>query len=642
MSGIAGYLGIPQELAVLQSMVRKLYHRGPDGEGFHIEPPVFMGQRRLATIDPDEQWLPLYSEDRKFAIAFAGELYNYREERAKLEQKGLTFRTQTDTEVALNLYRAYGVNCVNHMRGHFAFAVHDMQKDLVFIARDPMGVQPLYYTTTQSGSFVFASEIKALLEHPSVRATPDLMGVDAFLTLGYTPGEGGIFKGVHMLPPGHRLIWNPGLHVAIEPYWQWDSYATPDSGLKTDADFQARFNELFDEAVAIRQLPDVSLGAFATGSLESAAILSSMAKNSTAPLKVFTGVIGNEMDGMPSAGEIASRVGATAQAIQFEPEYMDRLPELVWALDQPVADPNILTMHLMSRLAASKVKVAMSGLGANNLFLNYPQHDTLLAAHDMPKLLWKAFKGGQGYLPLATIARRLRFAGRIGPRQKQRLSDLAEAMRGGSLHQQYMSVAALISARDRQQLYAPALAPLQGAFADRDRQRQSWPSVMAELMGMQRDHLLQDSVLSPIDKISRFNSLGTRLPLMDHKLFGFMLGVPDHLRRGQDKRKLLLRNYVEKALPGITSPATPMLPAPVGKRMMDECLARGPLRDMVDICLSEASLRRRGLFEPEAARQMVTAAKAGGAWSQKQVFALLMVELWFRIFIDHEKGWISH
>ncbi|MDI1227148.1 MAG: asparagine synthase (glutamine-hydrolyzing) [bacterium] len=641
MSGIAGYLGNPQELAVLQAMVRKLSHRGPDGEGFHIDPPVHMGMRRLATIDPDENWQPLYSEDRKFAIAFSGELYNYKEQREKLEKKGLAFRTQTDTEVVLNLYRAYGFTCVTHMRGHFAFAVHDIEKGLVFIARDPMGVQSLYYTTTQSGAFVFASEIKSLLEHPSVRAIPDLVGVDAFLTLGYTPGEVGLFKGIHMLPPGHRMIWNPGLHVAIEPYWQWDSHSTPDPALKTDGDFQARFDQLFDEAVAMRQLPDVSLGAFATGSLESAAILSSMAKNTSKPISVFSGSFGRDIDGVPGPAELAGRIGAVHHAIDFEPEYMDRLPELVWALDQPVADPQILTMHLMARLASSKVKVAMSGIGANNVFMNYPQHDSLMAAYGMPKFFWKLFARTKDYMPLATIARKLHFMGRIGPRNKQRLADFAETMHSGTLQQQYMVVASLISARDRQEIYGGAMTPLLGAFTDRERPAQSWPTQLSALMGMQGDHFLQDGILTVIDKIAGFNSLGTRLPFMDHKLFAFMLGVPDRLRRTENGRKILLRNYVDKTMPGLTGASLRAAPQLPGKGMLDICLARGPLRDMVEVCLSEQSIRRRGLFDPAAVRQMVANAKSGGGMSQKQVFALLVTELWFRIFIDHEKGWIS-
>lgn len=642
MSGIAGYLGAQQELTVLQSMVRKLTHRGPDAEGFHIEPPVFMGVRRLATIDPGENWLPLYSEDRKIAIVFAGELFNLGELRPKLQERGVSCRTRTDAEAALRLYQAYGANCVTHMRGHFAFAIHDAQKNLVFIARDRLGVQPLYYTTTQSGSFIFASEVKALLEHPSVKVIPDLMTIDAFLSLGYAPGTGTMFKGIHALPPGHRLIWNPGLHVMIEPYWQWESYAKPDPALKTDDDFQERFDALLEESVALRQAEDVPVGAFATGSLESAAILSIMAKNSSRPLSVFTAAFGAERDGVPPAAELVGRLGGMHGQVEFEPEYMDRLPELVWALDAPVADPNVVMLHLLARLASRKVKVAVSGAGANNIFVNYPQHDTLLAAHKLPRTFWPVIKEMKAVMPLGLMARKLQLHGKFGPAMRQRLLDFAEMMRAGSLQQQYLCLSYLFDSRARQKLYLAPLSQVMGTITDQHRERAEWPSLMAALLAMQHDHLLCDGVLMPVDKITMFNSLGTRFPLLDHKLFEFMLGVPDHLRRAGERRKVLLRNYVDKAMPGIANNPPRPEQAVVGqKTLLETCFASGPLREMMDACLSDSALKRRDLFDVEAARQVVAQAKAGEAAQQRQAFALLVLELWFRIFIDHEKGWLS-
>lgn len=642
MSGIAGYLGSQQELSVLQSMVRKLEHRGPDAEGFHMEAPVYMGMRRLATIDPSENWLPLYNADRTLAIAFAGEMYNYREERAKLEQRGVKFRTQTDTEVALALYAAHGANCVLHMRGQFAFAIHDMERDLVFIARDRLGVEPLYYATTQSGSLVFASEIKALFEHPGVSAVPNLMGVDAFLNMGYSPGPATMFKGIHALPPGHRLTWNQGLHVLVEPYWKWENFATPDAALKTDADWQARFDHLLEESVSMRMLDEAPLGAIATGSLESTAMISIMMQKASRPVEVFTTSFGAERDGTPPAADIAARLGCPHQQVIFEPEYMDRLPELVWAADQPVADPQGVLVHLLSRMASQKVKTVMSGAGANNAFANYPQHDVLLAAHGIPKYFWWFFKETKELLPLATIAKKLNFTGKIGPRSKQRLFDFTATMRAGDMQGQYACLAAVMGNRDRQELYNHDMAPFLGAREVRHTPDSSWPTVMSRLVGMQGEHLLQDGVLSPVNKLTRFNGLGTRMPYMDHKLFEFMLSVPDHLRRDGDRRKLLLRNYVDRILPGFAQ-NPPRAEAVQGqqKTMLEICLARGPLKEMADMCLSDSSVKKRGLFEPQAIRRIMTEAKSGEQLPMRQVFALLVLELWFRIFIDHEKGWIS-
>lgn len=641
MSGIAGYLGAPQELSVLQTMVRKLAHRGPDAEGFHIEAPVFMGMRRLATIDPAENWLPLYSDDRKLAIAFAGELVNYREERAHLEQRGHKFRTQTDTEVVLQLYAAYGQSCVARMRGQFAFAIHDMERNLVFMARDHLGMQPLYYATTRGGSLVFASEIKSILEHPGITAEPNMMVVDAYLTLGYSPGPTTLFKGIHSLPPGHRLTWNPGLHVMVEPYWQWENFSKPDPSLKSDADFQARFDSLLEEAVRARMVGDVPVGAVVTGSLESAAILAAMVGSGTRTPQTFSTAFGPERDGTPPGPDIAARLGCPVEQVTFEPEYMDRLPELVWANDQPNGDaPHVLSHHL-TRMASQKVKVLMSGIGANNLFVNYPQHDILLAAHNVPKYFWWFYKETNKLLPLATIAKKLQFTGKIGPRAKMRLFDFTEQMRNGDIHQQYICLAALIDARDKQSLYKETMSPYAGALTDRHCHHGEWPSFMSMLLAMQDDHLLEDGIISPVNKLAAFNGVGLRAPLMDHKLFEFMLGVPDHLRRHGKRRKILLRNYVDRMLPGLVQ--APPRENPVGGQpsLLELCMTRGPLREMLETCLSENSIRKRGLLEPEVVRRMLTEAKAGETLQMRQVFSLLGLELWFRIFIDHEKGWIS-
>ncbi len=641
MSGIAGYLGHPQELAVLQSMVRKLNHRGPDAEGFHIEAPVYMGVRRLATIDPEETWLPFYSEDRKLAIVFAGELYNHAEQRGRLADRGVNCTTMTDTEVVLRLYQLFGPNCVTHMRGVFVFAVHDMAKDLVFMARDQMGVQPLYYTTTQSGSFVFASEIKSLLEHPAVRMLPDMTGIDAFLSLQYSPGSPGMFKGIHTLPPGHRLTWNAGLHVMIEPYWQWDSFSNPDPVLKTDGDFQARFDELLEESVSLRQFDDVPYGAIAGGDLESAAILGLLSEHSRRPVTVYSAPFGTARDGVAGAADIAGALGCNHHEIEFQPEYMDRLPELVWSLDEPLADIDILLTHLTSRAAGQNMKAVFSGTGADALFANYPLHDALLAANKLPVSLYTVMKQFKAVIPVSMAARRMGATGNIGARTKQKIVDFADAMRSGSLYQQQMCLSTVFDARDKAELTLGALSQASGTFADQTRKNPGWPSLLSSLVRTQTDHFLPDGVLTPFNKLVMSNGLAPRLPFADHKMAEFMFGVPDHLRRTTSRRKTLLRNYVERKFPALAALPVPPPPVPGQKSLLEICLNTNPLKEMVETCLSETSVKRRGLFDWLAVRRIISGAKSGEVLFMRQVFSLLVLELWFRIFVDHEKGWIS-
>jgi asparagine synthase (glutamine-hydrolysing) len=643
MSGIAGYLGTQQAPAILQAMVGKMMHRGPDGQGLHIENPVFMGVRRMAAMgtgDVAEQ--PVYSPDRKLAIICDGEIYNYREERAELERRGMAFQTNCDAEVILRLYEVYGTNCVNRLNGVFTFAIHDMNKDLVFIARGPMGVKPLYYTTTQSGTFVFASEIKALFEHPSVQTEPDMVGIDAYLSLGYSPGPDAMFKGIHKLPPGHRLIWNAGLHVMIEPYWQWESYATPDPVLKTDEDFQARFDTLLEEAVKRRMAGSAPCGAFLTGSLESVAIVAAMAKDGGAPIRTFSTSAGGDRDGLPPSRDVAARLGCHHEEMPFVPHDMDKLPELIWALDEPVADISIAPMYILSRLASKHVKAVLAGAGTNEVFANRPAHDAMLLAHKRPKSFYKMMEALMPALPQASLARKHGFYGRIGPRTKQRIRDFFDAMQEDSLFRQQVMLTSVFDAREKIPLYAPGFAPSAGTYVDCKKDPPGWPTTMATLMAMQRDAALPDGVLAPFDKMTMFSSISGRLPFMDTRLMEFVLGAPDHLRRSHGKGKVMVRNYVEKALPGLLLKSAPPAQKGEGKKsMLEECLAANPLKEMVEVCLSEASVRRRELFEPKAVRELLVGARTGEIVYLKQVFSLLTLELWFRIFIDHEKGWIS-
>ncbi len=222
-----------------------------------------------------------------------------------------------------------------------------------------------------------------------------------------------------------------------------------------------------------------------------------------------------------------------------------------------------------------------------------------------------------------------------------RLFDFTETMRNGTLQQQYTCLASLYDTRDKQELYLANMSPVIGALTDRQPQRPVWPSFMSTLMAMQGDHLLQDGIVGPVSKMISSNALGGRMPLMDHKLFEFMLGVPDHLRRDGERRKVLLRNYVDRILPGFAQ-NPPRPESMLGqKTLLESCLARGPLREMADTCLSDASIRKRELFDPAIVRRIMAEARAGESLPMRQVFALLTLELWFRIFIDHEKGWIS-
>jgi len=632
MAGIAGYFGTAQEPAVLQSMVRKIAHRGRDGESFYHAAPVFMGMRDEKNTAAAQ---PAYSADESIAVLFAGRISNYAKLREELARKGMFFTSDSVAELVLHLYEAYGLNACNYLRGKFVFAVHDNMKDLVFLARDRMGVEPLYYTTTQSGAFVFGSEIKALLEHPSVQVTPDLVGIDAYLSMGYSPGPSSMFKGIYKLPAGHRLIWNPGLHVLIEPYWQWESFMTPDADLKTDEDFQGRFDVLLEDAVHSAVSGSASPGVFLTGTAEETALAALMLKQKGSVSSFAVGFAGDDTAlAVPRA--IAKRLGTMHHEVVCDMSDMEKLPEIVWALDEPLAGPDALVKHVLARSLRRETDTVLSGAGADDLLSGSLPHRVFLEAHKIPRALHGLYRLILKMTPLETLDRHFDTGGKIGMQCRDRLLAFMDEMRGGSPLRRYTSLLSVFSARDKAGIYRETLEPVMETFLDLQRDWGQWPTMLSSMLALQKDFAIQDSTLMKLDKMTMLASVEARAPFMDHQLVEFLLGAPDHLKYHNRQNKVILRRHLEKNFPGMPEASARMSSLPMAAFM-----SAPPLKDMIETCLSEASVKRRALFKWEAVQQLLQRAKTEDVLYLHQVFALLMLELWFRVYVDHEKGWIS-
>lgn len=632
MAGIAGYCGTAQEPGVIQSMVRKMTHRGRDGEAFYHAAPVFMGIRDTKTI---AELQPAYSADESIAVLFAGRISNYAKLREELVRKGMFFTTDSTAELVLHLYEAYGLNACNHLRGKFAFAVHDSMKDLVFLARDHMGGEPLYYTTTQSGSFVFASEIKALLEHPAVSVTPDLVGIDAYLSLGYSPGPASMFKGIYKLPAGHRLIWNPGLHVMIEPYWQWESYMTPDADLKTDDDFQARFDVLLDDAVRAAVGSAGNPGVFLRGRPEETALAALMLKQKGSVSSFAVGFAGDEA-ALEAPRAIAKRLGTTHHEVVCDMSEMEKLPEIVWALDEPMAGPEALVKNVLARSLRRETDTVLSGAGADDMLSGSLPHRVFMEAHKIPQPLHWLYRLYLKMTPPDKLDRHFDTGGKIGMQCRDRLLAFMDEMRGGTPLRRYTSLISVFSARDKARMYRETMEPVMETFLDMQRDWGQWPTMLSSMLALQKDFAVQDNTLMKLDKMSMLASVEARAPFMDHRLVEFMLGVPDHLKYHDKQNKVILRRHLNKNFPDM-----PEASAKVSSLPMATFMNAAPLKDMIETCLSEASIKRRGLFKWDNVQQLLVLAKTEDVLHMHQVFSLLMLELWFRVYVDHEKGWIS-
>lgn len=609
-SGIAGYLGAEQKPAILNAMLHKMAHRGGSEQVYAAE-TVFVGIRADAAAASLAR-----SENSGVAVLFSGHLANRRELREKLYRQGVVLKTENDAEAVLHLYRLHGVGTDHHLRGAFTFAIHDKVRGLVLLARDPLGAKPLYYATTPSGDFVFASELRAVLEHPGVRVIPDMRGIDAYLTMGFSPAAAGMFKGVHKLPPGHRLVWNPGLHVMVEPHWEWKNHIKPDAALKSDADVQARFDALFEDAVAAQATHECRPCVFLSGRAEDSAIAAALMRQGFSALPTLEAGVPAAAEEKTQGAVVAERLGTSHRFLPCLSADMEKLPEIVWAMGEPVADPAVVSLYLAAKAARAQGTAALSGVGADGLLLGDPTQDMFARLNTPPRFLLPVLRAAARKAPLSWL--RL-FAGcyKMEERSRLKLVDLLGAFYDRDGVRQRLLLAAVFDARDKEGFLEDAQASVAENFADGLR---DWPPV-------------EDHLLARVEQVAALHGVGTRLPFADRALAEFLLSVPGHLkyRKGRGG-KILLQNYLARVLPGL--PAASPVFAPID-------LSSGPLKEMTGACLSEASVRKRGLFNTDAVRHILSQVKDGDYLYSRQAFALLTLELWFRIYIDKERGWVG-
>src|SRR6266576_3822546 len=383
MCGIAGFIDFwdttkvrerEDRARILENMCEVIRYRGPDDSGSFIKDGVALGMRRLSIIDLAGGHQPISGEDGSAIIIFNGEIYNFRELQPQLEGRGHVFRTRSDTEAIVHAYEEYGNACVDHLRGMFAFAIWDDKQRKLFIARDRAGEKPLYYTITPTGTLVFGSELKSLLEHPAVSRETSAASLDAYFSLGYVPDPLSIFKDIKKLPPGHFLTFSNG-RVEIKQYWDF-TYET-NGNRRREEDYLEELRELLDEAVRIRLVSDVPLGAFLSGGVDSSTVVALMARHMTQPVKTFSiGFLEDSYSELKYARQAAKRFGTDHHEFFVTPEICNVVDELTWHFDEPFADSSAIPTYIVSKLAREHVTVVLSGDGGDELFAGYTRYAT--------------------------------------------------------------------------------------------------------------------------------------------------------------------------------------------------------------------------------------------------------------------------
>ena len=626
MCGICGIVNViesdPVDRAVIERMTEALARRGPDDAGYFVEGRVGLGHRRLSIIDLSGGRQPIFNEDRSAAIIFNGEIYNHRALASVLRTAGHTFKTRSDTETILHAYEEYGDDCVQQLRGMFGFAIWDRRKRRLLLARDRLGVKPVYYY--RNGRFLaFASEIKSLLEIASIPREVDPEALDMYLSLRYVPGPRTMFKNIYRLQPGHILVADDN-GVRITKYWDID-YPNPE--LHSPQYLLERFRELLEESVRLRLLSEVPLGVFLSGGLDSSAILATMSRIAGGD-RVKTFSVGYEAS---SAEEEAAnefeyaRLATDVFASEHHEYRLDArnfaefVPDLVRYLDEPLADPSCIPLYFISKLAREHITVVLSGEGADEILAGYGIYGRMLT---LDRLC-----GGSG-----ALGRLAPWIARLTPSEKLRHYV---RMCGQPLKTRYRGVSRGFSAEGKLRLVGgdrmtQSEQRLQEIFDGHFRAVEK-ASPLDQMLYVDAKVWLPDDLLLKADKMTMANGLELRVPFLDHQLVEFAATLPNALKIRGKGGKTLLRSAMRRVLPdAIIDRPKKGFPIPIGSWL------RTSLRQFTrDYLLARDSACGRYVDRDETAL-LVQEHEQGRADRSQEIWTLLVFEFWHRHFIEDQ------
>ena len=622
MCGIAGIFHLetpkPVDPARVAKMCDAMVHRGPDGEGVWTAPGVALGHRRLSIIDLAGSPQPMASADGRAMLVFNGEIYNYRELRHELRAGGAQFRTDGDSEVILAAWQKWGPACVSRLHGMFAFAIYDNEARSLFLARDRLGVKPLFYAALSDGSLAFASELKGLAVHPLLRREVDPLAVEDYLAWGYVPDTRSILKGVRKLAAGHTLLLRAGAGLA-EASRYWDvSFA--ERRQENAEDLEAELLHLMRQAVQSRMVADVPLGAFLSGGVDSSSVVALMAETSSSPVRTCSiGFDDAGLDESNYARHVAERFATDHRSRIVSPDDFEAVDRLADMFDEPFADASALPTWRVCQLARESVTVALSGDGADEALAGYRRH-----------IFHRGEERIRGFLPVGLRRPLFGALGAIYPkadwaprvlRAKTTFLSLAASGEAG-----YARALSVTPPELRDRLYSPEFLRLRGEY----RAEQPFEALMREAparSGLDRAQYadlkfwLPGDILTKVDRASMAVSLEAREPLLDHRLVEFAAALPDamRIRRGQGKwlMKRTMRRYLSDDIlyrqkQGFVTPIAQWF--------------RGPLASAAREIGESAALARTGWFDRGRIAGLAQAHIAGSSDHSRLLWQLLMLD----------------
>lgn len=639
MCGIAGII-IQNPERQITEMLKKIEHRGFDDEGIFISDEfgknqlkTALGHRRLSILDPTPAGhQPFFSDDKRFALTYNGEIYNYKEIQSELKAKGHNFQTDCDTEVLIKAFETWGIDCLSKLNGMFAFAVWDEREKTLTLARDRAGIKPLYYCKVGE-RFVFASEIKAILASKLIKAELDSEGLNQFLTFLWTVPPHTLFKGIYQLPPAHFLVWKDG-EITTKEWWDLD-YSWEDKSGKSEDFWREKTFETLDKVTKMEMISDVPLGAFLSGGVDSSSIVALMTRHSKRKVSTYTTAISPEdlqFDIIPDDVEWSRKVAEILPIDYHEtlqtPDLTELLPKLVYHQDAPIIDMAIPSF-LISEQSRKTLKVMLSGMGGDEIFAGYPRQLAMQIAGKsdfIPSAVRK---------PLMLTIDKMLYGGVRGkftaPMRNAKKFAKSAAM---DFEERYMGFGTYFTDAMKSNLYAKDLRGEMAEFDAYKYHKQYFEncknaSPLNRLLYVDFKTFMPALNLDTTDKTSMAANLEVRVPFLNHELVSLTERIPSDLKIKGLKRKYILKKAVEEILPkeviwrkkaGFSAPIRSWI--------------RTSLKPLIDDLLSEETIKKRGLFDASEVRKIIELNQSGKEDYNLQVFQMLTFEIWQRTFLD--------
>lgn len=627
MCGICGFINNSPDNqareAILRPMCDAITHRGPDEDGYFLRRHVALGMRRLSIIDLQTGKQPICNEDQSIWIVFNGEIYNFQELRAELEAKGHVFRTRTDTETIVHAYEEWGVDCPKKLNGMFGFSIWDERKQQLFIARDRLGIKPMYYYAGDD-LFAFGSELKSIIKHPKVPRELDQKALDLFLTYEYVPAPYSILKNIKKLPAAHTLVLKDGA-VTIKRYWEQEF---AENG-REQKDMQQDLLALLEDAVKIRLVSDVPLGAFLSGGIDSSTIVALMSKVMDQPVKTFSiGFEDSSYNELGYARTIAEHFKTDHKEFIIKPDALDLTEKLVHHLDEPFGDFSIFPTYLVSKIAREHVKVVLSGDGGDELFGGY---DTYVA--DWTDRQYRK------YVPAAIRNKIVAPLVNMLPPQDQKKGFINKSRRfveGSQLpldlqHTRWMT---FLQEQEKQQLYSESLLASRTSDLPFDLMRSYFKRANTADRINQQSYVdintyLCDDILVKVDRMSMAASLEARVPMLDHRVVEFSGRVPGHYKLQGNSTKYILKEAIRELIPNqIIDRGKEGFSIPIKTWLKAE------LNPLMEDMLSPDRIKREGLFESSHIEKLKSEHMASKENHSHRLWALMVFHIWKDIYLD--------